>query len=437
MRTLRTLLTLVLLFLLTSVPVLAQSSARSTATGIKVFKGDSLVMNVVTDSASYSTQVATTNLDARVRVFGGNTPFVTGQAVSGTGIPGATTISLVNGTGTFNRFGQLHTSTTIDNLVQTSDIVVGMGVTCGRLDGCSIPAGTFVTVVGGTSVTLNQATSVTPSIPVQVSFWQTLTLSNAATQTIARNTLTITNTQTFTLGAVEILQNDTSLALASTISPTVNYALPTPASIALSEGTLQGVTIQLTASQGKVDRYSSCATAQIVRAGVPIQTLMVGFPTKSDPLFWPGGTSQSCADGPGHARIFIQAAPNAGEDFIITVPDGALWELISVGDELVASTVQVTRGPYLVIDDGGNAPFALFPRASSVGHTPTQDILYSWISGGTQLWDTNGNSYTAPLPSRLRLVGGNRIKSTTIFIQPGDQWNTPSWQVISWFNRFQ
>lgn len=129
---------------------------------------------------------------------------------------------------------------------------------------------------------------------------------------------------------------------------------------------------------------------------------------------------------PLDARTFATLAianPAAGADFSTTVPAGELWQLHSVGGQLVTSGVAANREVALVIDDPTTTPtLAVLP--SGTNQTLTETRRYSFIK------ELGYRGAGSQVPANISVgcgdiivPGGMRVRVSTINIQVADQWS--------------
>lgn len=123
-------------------------------------------------------------------------------------------------------------------------------------------------------------------------------------------------------------------------------------------------------------------------------------------------------------RVIAVTAPSAGADWSATVPDGKLWELVSVYASLVTSATVANRAVSLTVSDGV-AVFLSIP-AQAVQAAGATD-KYLWFDHAS-VYALSG-SLVAAIP-HLVLEPGWVLASSTALIDAGDQWGTPRLHVI-------
>lgn len=128
----------------------------------------------------------------------------------------------------------------------------------------------------------------------------------------------------------------------------------------------------------------------------------------------------------GVFKRVVGADPAANAEFVLTVPAGKSWWVVSVLVTLVQGITQ-TPQPILVVDDGTNSVF------ESVGSTAAQaastTCVYTW-AGDIQVTGQIGTAAAvhsnAPLPQNLVLPSGYRIRSTTLGIGAASDYGAPA-----------
>jgi len=158
-------------------------------------------------------------------------------------------------------------------------------------------------------------------------------------------------------------------------------------------------------------------------------TICSGYVTANTDIFFPGGLQQGPLDGNGVVRSVQIANPAAGADFTITVPTGARWELVSASALFTTAAAVANRHTLLVVDDGANI---VYESAQTTAQIASLAIQHSWGQAIAASTDAGGLSDVNPLPARIALVGGWRVRSSTGNIQAADQWSAIFISVREW-----
>lgn len=125
----------------------------------------------------------------------------------------------------------------------------------------------------------------------------------------------------------------------------------------------------------------------------------------------------------------VVTVPAAGADWVVKVPGGSVWELLSVRATLTTSAVVANRVPQLNYLDADGQPYASFPAG---GNTPaSSNFAFNWVQGiGYQ---NAVNPFVIGLPATpIPLSPGFRITVATVGIDVTDQWSTIRMLVRQW-----
>lgn len=198
----------------------------------------------------------------------------------------------------------------------------------------------------------------------------------------------------------------------------------------LVEGWL--VSIQTYASAGTPRRGQCFVRVELVQgdtgALVSVTTLLQNYVESKHAINWPGSPLVSSVDGPGCLRSITGTDPAAGVEISETVPAGARWRPISIASLFTTSATVATRVIAWVIDDGANNVLATLDVQSQVA---SQAVTHSLAALGNAL-GASAVVGTACLPALMTLPAGARIRTSTVLIQAGDNWNAPQMLVEEW-----
>lgn len=214
-------------------------------------------------------------------------------------------------------------------------------------------------------------------------------------------------------GQIDTLQ--TTLKLAN------NYAA-TSTSLTLAEGYLLSVSAFDSASTSGGFTY---AAAYLQRGGstFPLQNsgyvLFADWTSVNVPIGWPGGRQMRSDDGPGLYRVNVVANPVAGADWTLTVPNSARWELVTVNAQLTTAVAVANRQVQL---QGTNAGVLIWNSPAAVNVPASTTAQISAMQGNT-LTPVITTDVTIAIPPRLGMSVGMIIQSSTVGIQPADQWS--------------
>jgi hypothetical protein len=173
-------------------------------------------------------------------------------------------------------------------------------------------------------------------------------------------------------------------------------------------------------------------SAMIVKGGVltttVLQQLTSGYMSDNRELTWPLGTSDAPRAGPGWIRSIVGTNPAAGSEISETVPTNAYWRIQSILFNFVSDATVINRHVRLVFDDGTNNMLSVEPNA-----TQAASLNYYYNYGHGLPYKAVLSGYPVnPLPDDLILAPGWRFRTTTSFIQAGDDYGAPNFTVEEW-----
>lgn len=119
-------------------------------------------------------------------------------------------------------------------------------------------------------------------------------------------------------------------------------------------------------------------------------------------------------------RTIVVPDPAAGADFVVPVPGGVVWDVLSLKARLVTAAAVANRVPNLRITDG-NEMVATIAQQQAFPAGGTSDL--SWVRGWPgPLYGTVGTVLTNWFPE-WPLYAGYTFGSITALIQAADQWS--------------
>jgi hypothetical protein len=119
-------------------------------------------------------------------------------------------------------------------------------------------------------------------------------------------------------------------------------------------------------------------------------------------------------------KVLPIASPAAGNDFTITVPGGALWEVLGFQGVFTTSAAVASRQARLQYANGDGALF--FATAAATTIPASQANRMSWAQGLGTFGTTAASNAPLPTPP-IPLPVGFRINSFTANIDVADQWS--------------
>lgn len=234
---------------------------------------------------------------------------------------------------------------------------------------------------------------------------------------------------TLTIVARMIATGDEPSIAVYTHTPNTDRTIKT-SDFVLPEGWL--LSLMVYASAGAPRRGQCFVRASLIEgftgATINTATLLQGYVQDTTARAWPGSPIEASCDGAGYVRTIVGTNPAAGLEISETVPTNARWELRTFIAQLVASAAAANRRPTLLFDDGAN----VFWRVNSnVNQVAGETSIYQ-AAIGAPFATLDARVYALPLPARLPLMGGYRVRSSTAAIDVGDDYAAPIYEVEEW-----
>jgi len=177
-------------------------------------------------------------------------------------------------------------------------------------------------------------------------------------------------------------------------------------------------------------RHGQCfVTLELIVAGFFAYSLGHGYVSYGKALSWPPGDHKHSLEGPGNIKLVTGTNPPAGSEISETVPTNARWQILGMRIRLVTDATVVSRRVCIILDDGATVFNVI--RATQ---TQPESIAYNYsLVPGLGFEDTIGISdILIPLPVNLILPQGYRIRTSTINLQAGDNFDAPKMFVMEW-----
>lgn len=159
-----------------------------------------------------------------------------------------------------------------------------------------------------------------------------------------------------------------------------------------------------------------------------LYTLAADNITAQQTCAWPGSGVQGSLDGAGALRSVQGTNPAAGAECSDTVPTGARWQLHAWNANLVTSAVVANRQSTLIIDDGVNILYQAGDGANQTASTTVRHVF----GEGVGFWGNPGGVFLGTLPTKLQLLAGWRIRTSTQAIDVGDDYGPPQMLIEEW-----
>lgn len=157
--------------------------------------------------------------------------------------------------------------------------------------------------------------------------------------------------------------------------------------------------------------------------------LMQGYVGTANNLTWPGNQLQQPTEGPGNVRTFLGTDPAAGVNIVELVPTGARWLLNAVSFQMVTSATVANREILLQCRQNG---LNIAGQTAVVNQAAGATFLYAYGIGLNALAAPTAGNYSLPLLSRMTLGAGDSIRTSTINLDPGDDYAAPTITVEEW-----
>jgi hypothetical protein len=198
----------------------------------------------------------------------------------------------------------------------------------------------------------------------------------------------------------------------------------------LSEGFLLNITVSGGPSTGSRQTFCIVALCRgTLGAPVAHAILIAGYLTQTTLLGWPGGPIQSPLEGPGRVYRVIVADPAAGAEISITVPNFRRWRVQSLFATFTTSAVVGSRYCNWLVDDGASVVF----RVNDTQAVAASGAAYLTLSPGWGAPAGGSGYHYIPLPNHLVLAAGHRIRTSTTYLDAGDQYSSICPLVEEWF----
>lgn len=129
-------------------------------------------------------------------------------------------------------------------------------------------------------------------------------------------------------------------------------------------------------------------------------------------------------------QVVTGADPAAGTEISVTVPDGEVWELLSIRFQFITSAVANNRRVLLSLTDGTDEfSFTAAPGTQAQSKT----FEYSFTSYGANVDGGADDVISAPLGSRPPVLrAGDVIRTVTKRKDAGDNFSAPVLYVVKY-----
>ena len=191
-------------------------------------------------------------------------------------------------------------------------------------------------------------------------------------------------------------------------------------------GEIQSLTVSPATTP--VRRGECYVRVSLMLDGEPVQRLTAAYLTDSKTLSWPPGVHEGFTEGPGLKRIVVGTNPAAGAEITEAAPTNAVWKLLALWIQLICDATVINRNVIVIIDDATNTLLALAP---DLAQTASQSIEYNMAPHLADRDTAIISRLTTPLPI-IDLPQAYRFRTGTAFIQAGDNYAAPIFEVEEW-----
>ncbi len=157
--------------------------------------------------------------------------------------------------------------------------------------------------------------------------------------------------------------------------------------------------------------------------------LMQGQITSLHNISWP--IPQQANPLQTHGQIAkISPTPLPGDEWIITVPLGQVWEILGAAFLFDTDATVADRTPGIEFQLSETRQIV---RLSATTQQANEVIVYSFVTGGKDQVVTANQHTEIAIPDKIFTVDGDIIASLTTNLQAGDRFFTPVILVRRWF----
>jgi hypothetical protein len=211
-----------------------------------------------------------------------------------------------------------------------------------------------------------------------------------------------------------------------------NTRVPVVQSFRLAEGFILSASAVASVSQTRGQTFLRVAIARSASgANSPAQMLFADYVTTRANSAFPYGRVLSPSEGPGYVYLNTYAAPLAGQDIVITVPNNTRWKVRSWRSVLTCSATVANRQVAGVVGQSGNWMWQASALSAVVASSVT-NISFANLSPYTP---SIAADLIIPFPQEVVLNGNtnaNGFGTLTVGLQAGDQFSTSFLLLEEW-----
>lgn len=158
-----------------------------------------------------------------------------------------------------------------------------------------------------------------------------------------------------------------------------------------------------------------------------LMPLMQGYPTLAQVVSWPGSPLMQQSDGQWYPRS-IPGPANTGQNWSVTVPDGAQWRVTAAHAILNASATAADRSIILIFTNPGS--ISKFRTLRGPIQTASTQGVYAWGISTPHAAAFSNTHWVDGLPGDLILTGSDIVTCNVQNLQAGDTWSQTQVQVL-------
>jgi len=164
-------------------------------------------------------------------------------------------------------------------------------------------------------------------------------------------------------------------------------------------------------------------------AGHIVGDLIKGYLSSTRGLDWPPTHFEDPLSGRGALKVVVGTDPAPGSELSETVPTNAVWRLLALRVTFTTDPTVVNRGVRLEFDDGSTV---IFTTPDVVAQAAGETRTYFFATLGESRIGTVGKGVIQITIPDLLLSEGYRVRTSTVNLQAGDDFLTPTLFVEEW-----
>jgi hypothetical protein len=199
----------------------------------------------------------------------------------------------------------------------------------------------------------------------------------------------------------------------------------------LTEGFLLSVSCKSTVALTRGQTFVRIGlTDPALGLGNPTQVLFADYVTDNISPGYPGGRVLSPVEGPGWVHAVTVANPAAGAECHINIPTNVRWKVLGFLATFQPSAVVANRIIVIAVISAG---FGCWTGPPTQGVPASIPVTYT-AGMGVVAPATSPRNVNGPLPNDMILVPVGDIHTSTLNIDPGDQYSNVQMVVEEWLD---